>query len=291
MMGVCAMPHVLDWWPVQMQSCADTHALGMSQGWFVALVSGLAGVALIALYCQRARLKRAKAEVGCTCCAALRCAVIYQLFNSCVVQYIAQCRYLSIPLSCHWMRQVATNLRIVLGAGQVLSLLSGVLKLVFPTEARAALGVVTIFVAGAPLSATGAGRFQLSVAHLTRLHALCAADVGSLVSLECQGWGWYGKWTLVVAGVPSLALLAIGVRWLQLRFGGCRARRLHVEPEVEVSVGRYVSLNPSCLYSYPCSQSALLRRAVAVGAAIACSPLASSASACSCLRRCCSTRR
>ena len=168
MMGACAMPHVLDWWLVQMQSCADTHALGMSQSWFVALVSGLAGVALIALYCQRARLKRAKAEVGCTCCAALRCAVIYQLFNSCVVQYIAQCRYLSIPLSCHWMRQVATNLRIVLGAGQVLSLLSGVLKLVFPTEARAALGVVTIFVAGAPLSATGAGRFLLCVAHLTR---------------------------------------------------------------------------------------------------------------------------
>ena len=61
--------------------------------------------------------------------------------------------------------------------------------------------------------------------------------MGSLVSLECQGWGWYGKWTLIVAGVPSLALLAIGVRWLQLRFGGCRASRLHVEPEVEVSVG------------------------------------------------------
>ena len=60
---------------------------------------------------------------------------------------------------------MATNLRIVLGAGQVLSLLSGVLKLVFPTEARAALGVVTIFVAGAPLSAAGVGRFDLSVAH------------------------------------------------------------------------------------------------------------------------------
>ena len=168
MMGVCAMPHVLDWWPVQMQSCADTHALGMSQGWFVALVSGLAGVALIALYCQRARLKRAKAEVGCTCCAALRCAVIYQLFNSCVVQYIAQCRYLSIPLSCHWMRQVATNLRIVLGAGQVLSLLSGVLKLVFPTEARAALGVVTIFVAGTTLSLVLPG-WQLCVRYLSDL--------------------------------------------------------------------------------------------------------------------------
>ena len=243
MMGVCAMPHVLDWWPVQMQSCADTHALGMSQGWFVALVSGLAGVALIALYCQRARLKRAKAEVGCTCCAALRCAVIYQLFNSCVVQYIAQCRYLSIPLSCHWMRQVATNLRIVLGAGQVLSLLSGVLKLVFPTEARAALGVVTIFVAGASLSAAGAGRFQLSVAHLTRLHA----DVGSLVSLECQGWGWYGKWTLVVAGVPSVALLAIGVRWVQLRFGGCRAKPSGLASELPS--GRFVRLisdSPCC---------------------------------------------
>ena len=125
MMGVCAMPHVLDWWPVQMQSCADTHALGMSQGWFVALVSGLAGVALIALYCQRARLKRAKAEV-------------------------------------------ATNLRIVLGAGQVLSLLSGVLKLVFPTEARAALGVVTIFVAGTTLSLVLPG-WQLCVRHLSDL--------------------------------------------------------------------------------------------------------------------------
>ena len=186
MMGVCAMPHVLDWWPVQMQSCADTHALGMSQGWFVALVSGLAGVALIALYCQRARLKRAKAEVGCTCCAALRCAVIYQLFNSCVVQYIAQCRYLSIPLLCHWMRQVATNLRIVLGAGQVLSLLSGVLKLVFPTEARAALGVVTIFVAGTTLSLG----WQLCVRHLC------------LTGLACCRCGLPG-----VARVPGLGLV------------------------------------------------------------------------------------
>jgi hypothetical protein len=138
---------------------------------------------------------------------------------------------------------VATNLRIVLGAGQVLSLLSGVLKLVFPTEARAALGVVTIFVAGAPLSATGAGRFQLCVAHLTHLHA----DVGSLVSLECQGWGWYGKWTLVVAGVPSLALLAIGVRWLQLRFGGCLAKPSGLASELPT--GRFVRLisdSPCC---------------------------------------------
>ena len=131
---------------------------------------------------------------------------------------------------------MATNLRIVLGAGQVLSLLSGVLKLVFPTEARAALGVVTIFVAGAPLSATGAGRFQLCVAHLTHLHA----DVGSLVSLECQGWGWYGKWTLVVAGVPSVALLAIGVRWVQLRFGGCRAESSGLA--TELPRGRFVRL-------------------------------------------------
>ena len=83
--------------------------------------------------------------------------------------------------------------------------------------------------------------------------------MGSLVSLECRGWGWYEKWTLIVAGVPSIALLAIGVRWLQLRFGGCRASRLHVEPEVEVSVGRYVSLKHGCLYSYPCSKSAILR--------------------------------
>ena len=133
---------------------------------------------------------------------------------------------------------MATNLRIVLGAGQVLSLLSGVLKLVFPTEARAALGVVTIFVAGAPLSATGVGRFQLSVAHLTRLHA----DVGSLVSLECQGWGWYGKWTLIVAGVPSVALLSIGVRWLQLRFGGCRAESSGLASELPT--GRFVRLIP-----------------------------------------------
>ena len=66
--------------------------------------------------------------------------------------------------------------------------------------------------------------------------------MGSLVSLECQGWGWYGKWTLIVAGVPSVALLAIGVRWLQLRFGGCLAKPSGLASELPS--GRFVRLIP-----------------------------------------------
>ena len=60
-------------------------------------------------------------------------------------------------------------------------------------------------------------------------------------------------------GVAAASSTNITCDALQLRFGGCRARRLHVEPEVEVSVGRYVSLKHGCLYSYPCSKSAILR--------------------------------
>ena len=91
---------------------------------------------------------------------------------------------------------MGTNLRIMLGAGQVLSLLSGVLKLVFPEQARLGLGFVTIFV----------------------------ADVGSLGAFECYGFTWFDKWRLVVGAVPTTALVGIGMRWAWL-WG--RDRRRH----------------------------------------------------------------
>eukprot|EP01047_Picozoa_sp_COSAG01_P024030 COSAG01_NODE_1472_length_10197_cov_4.374431_1_plen_103_part_00 len=73
----------------------------------------------------------------------------------------------------------------MIGAGQVLSLLSGVLKLIFPDQARATLGFVTVFV----------------------------ADVSSLMQFECYGFSWYDKWAIVVGGVPGAALMLVGARW------------------------------------------------------------------------------
>ena len=80
---------------------------------------------------------------------------------------------------------IYVHIRILLGWAQVLSLLSGVLDIVYPDRARTALGAAALFV----------------------------ADLRGFVRLDCLGWTWYGKWFMVVFGLPTVLLLLIGLRF------------------------------------------------------------------------------
>jgi hypothetical protein len=82
--------------------------------------------------------------------------------------------------------EVGTNLRILLGAGQVLSLLSGVLEIVYPPITKTALSFASIV----------------------------AVDAGSFVSFDCYGLDWYVRWRLLVCWLPLGLVLLILVRWL-----------------------------------------------------------------------------
>jgi hypothetical protein len=85
--------------------------------------------------------------------------------------------------------ELATNLRILLGAGQVLSLLSDVLDLVYPRQATAGMS----------------------------LASLAVADVGSLISFDCRGFSWFDRWRLLVGIVPGVAAAVIFLRFLYAR--------------------------------------------------------------------------
>lgn len=82
-----------------------------------------------------------------------------------------------------WLK---TNMRILLGAAQVLSLLPAVLELAFPPKSTAILSFAAVFV----------------------------LDVRDIVRAECWGWSWYTRWLGVVIGIPAFALLPIGAYWL-----------------------------------------------------------------------------
>eukprot|EP01047_Picozoa_sp_COSAG01_P060529 COSAG01_NODE_7429_length_3213_cov_2.855812_2_plen_589_part_00 len=76
---------------------------------------------------------------------------------------------------------VWTHARILLGWAQVISLLSGVLDIVYPPHARTALSAAS----------------------------LAAADLRGVVRLDCLGWTFQGKWFALVLGVPGALLLLI----------------------------------------------------------------------------------
>jgi uncharacterized membrane protein len=76
---------------------------------------------------------------------------------------------------------VWTHARILLGWAQVISLLSGVLDIVYPPHARTALSAAS----------------------------LAVADLRGIVRLDCLGWTFQGKWFTLVLGVPGALLLLI----------------------------------------------------------------------------------
>jgi Leucine-rich repeat (LRR) protein len=78
---------------------------------------------------------------------------------------------------------VNTNLKIMLGSMQVLSLISGVLRLVYPTEARASLNAA----------------------------AIPSLSLRTLFSLDCWGWSWYDRWLVVTVVLPGVAFLVVVV--------------------------------------------------------------------------------
>eukprot|EP01047_Picozoa_sp_COSAG01_P051076 COSAG01_NODE_5227_length_4401_cov_2.333333_2_plen_1260_part_00 len=84
-------------------------------------------------------------------------------------------------------REFFTNFRILLGWAQVLSLLSGVLDLVFPHNSKPTMSIIS----------------------------LAVVDIGSLVHFECWGGDWYAKWTLVVGIMPTLAGCFVSLRFFR----------------------------------------------------------------------------
>ena len=102
--------------------------------------------------------------------------------------------------------EIKTNLRILLGSAQVLSLLPSVLELVFPAKPKAALSFVAVF----------------------------AADLRSILRTECWGWSWYDRWAASVFGLPTVALVPVAAYWLWCRVSAQRVDSdsrevLHVE--------------------------------------------------------------
>jgi Leucine-rich repeat (LRR) protein len=85
-----------------------------------------------------------------------------------------------------------TNVRIVLGLLQVLSLLREVLDIVFPSQVQVALSYTQLF----------------------------TVDVQGLVALDCHGFSWYGRWNVAVFGWPILTFSLVIIYWAWLR---CRA--------------------------------------------------------------------
>eukprot|EP01046_Picozoa_sp_COSAG06_P017147 COSAG06_NODE_1155_length_10484_cov_7.061759_9_plen_1028_part_00 len=85
--------------------------------------------------------------------------------------------------------ETKTNLRILLGSAQVLSLLPSVLELVFPEDPKAALSFAAIFV----------------------------ADLRAILRTECWGWSWYDRWAASVFGMPLVAVVPVAVYWLWSR--------------------------------------------------------------------------
>ena len=80
---------------------------------------------------------------------------------------------------------VYVHIRILVGWAQVLSLLSGVLDIVYPSRARTALGTA----------------------------ALLVADLRGFVRLDCLGWTWYAKWFAALLGIPAVLLGIVGLRF------------------------------------------------------------------------------
>ena len=111
-----------------------------------------------------------------------------------------------------------TNLRILFGAAQVLSLLPSTLEIVFPPQPTAALSFLAIFV----------------------------ADLRSIVRFECWGLSWYGIWILEIFGMLLLAVVPVCVLWLRRRVSkreGLSRRAFHGDEGSELNAEeRLVSL-------------------------------------------------
>jgi hypothetical protein len=93
-----------------------------------------------------------------------------------------------------------TNVKIVLGLAQVLTLLRDVLNIVFPPAPAAALSYM----------------------------GLLTVDVKSLMQFRCHGITWYGKWAITVLAVPLLGFAAVTFRW-----GWARMRKKTLRAQID----------------------------------------------------------
>eukprot|EP01043_Picozoa_sp_COSAG02_P023038 COSAG02_NODE_1218_length_13814_cov_250.988844_5_plen_1293_part_00 len=127
----------------------------------------------------------------------------------------------------HWMhsnRYIKTNLRILLGSAQILSLIPTVLELVFPPKPRAALSYLAVVV----------------------------ADIRGFLRLECYGWTWYNKWLATVCGPPLACLCIAAVYW-----GLCWFRNRKIDEEnrgedlVQATQRCYRGLGFCAMFFYP----------------------------------------
>jgi Leucine-rich repeat (LRR) protein len=134
--------------------------------------------------------------------------------------------------SSHYLQQVKkelnTSVKIVLGLLQVLSLLKDSLSLVYPPEP----------------------------AHAMSYAALFTADLRSLVKLDCAGWNWFERWTLLVVVVPLLAFVVVGLRCLYHRHahGAAHARAQAVNALFFVVMLMYPQVSQRSLSALNCRQ-------------------------------------
>jgi hypothetical protein len=85
---------------------------------------------------------------------------------------------------------VAANARIMLGAGQVISLLPAVLDLVYPVHVQSGVKFVSVLV----------------------------IDVSSMISFDCHGIAWNSKWLVIVLLLPTLSAIFVLLLWARSRW-------------------------------------------------------------------------
>ncbi len=86
--------------------------------------------------------------------------------------------------------RIAANTRILVGAGQVISLLPAVLDLVYPVHVQSGVKVVSVLV----------------------------INVNSMISFDCHGIPWNTKWLVIVFALPLLAVFLVTVHWARIRY-------------------------------------------------------------------------
>eukprot|EP01052_Picozoa_sp_SAG31_P000188 SAG31_NODE_6_length_43291_cov_191.503496_2_plen_1028_part_00 len=163
------------------------------------------------------RVDRAIFVVGVLVVLGLGCKVLSWL--------VSEHNTFLYPVQIIW-REVSTNAKILIGLAQVLSLLSGVLDLLFPHP------------------------------EVMETLSLATANLNQLFRFECLDFfDFYVRWTISVVGVPSLATTAIGGRWLWQRYRGVdlgEARQTAVQASFFVAMVIYPKVSNEIFRLLPC---------------------------------------
>eukprot|EP01046_Picozoa_sp_COSAG06_P040051 COSAG06_NODE_4805_length_3940_cov_25.637594_2_plen_845_part_00 len=153
--------------------------------------------------CEQGFSRRGSSDNTCEACSDISgyieaqfglSAGVFGAIVAAIVAAVGGAAYALQPQLSMLKSEIKTNLRILLGSAQVLSLLPSVLELVFPAKPKEALAFLAIFV----------------------------ADLRSILRTECWGWSWYDRWAASVFGLPIVAVVPVAVYWLWCRVSAQR---------------------------------------------------------------------